>query len=320
MGAYRIGNENLTMPLPFYKIAIVGAGGVGGYFGGKLALAGKDVTFIARGAHLKALQEKGLKVISIQGDFHLPVKATDNPAEIDPVEVVLFCVKSYSTEEAARQCLPLIKPETMLISLQNGVDNEEKLAQILGADKILGGVAYIGAGIKEPGVILHTLSGKFVFGEMQGGISPRIKTLEQFFQAAGLDAKAVEDTQKKLWEKLMWNAAFNGISAATGTTLEEIATHFLGKEWACLIMEEVRQVAAKLGIEIAPESVERYVEGSAKAAGVKTSTLQDLEAGKPLEVEALNGIVVEKGQKLGVPTPYNFGLYAALTMMGKNRE
>jgi 2-dehydropantoate 2-reductase len=305
------------MSLPFYKIAVVGAGGVGGYFGGKLALAGKDVTFIARGEHLKALQNNGLRVISVKGDFHLPVKATDNPAQVGPVEVVLFCVKSYSTEEAARQCLPLMGPETVVISLQNGVDNEEKLAAILGREKILGGVAYIGAGIKEPGVILHTLPGKFAFGELPGGISPRVKELEQFFQAAGVEAKANENIQKALWDKLMWNAAFNGISAATGATLDEIGEEPLGKEWVRKVMEEVRAVAAASGIELVVERMEYFVESSIKSKGVKTSTLQDLEAGKPLEAEALNGMVVKKGQELGVPTPYNFGLYAALSMIDK---
>ncbi len=305
------------MPLPFYKIAVIGAGGVGGYFGGKLALAGKDVTFIARGEHLKALQNNGLKVISVKGDFHLPVKATDNPSEIGPADVVLFCVKSYSTEEAARQCLPLMGPKTAVISLQNGVDNEEKLAAIFGKEKILGGVAYIGAGIKEPGVILHNLSGRFVFGEPAGGLSPRVKTLEQFFKSADLEIEAVEDIQRKLWEKLMWNAAFNGISAVTGTTLDELAEDPWLRKWALEAMEEVRQVAVKKGIEISAEKKERFLEGTRTSKGVKTSTLQDLEAKKPLEVEALNGIIVKEGEKLGISTPYNYCIYAALSIMDK---
>lgn len=305
------------MSLPFYKIAVVGAGGVGGYFGGKLALAGKDVTFIARGEHLKALQNNGLKVISCQGDFHLPVKATHSPAEVGPVEVVLFCVKSYSTEEAARQCLPLMGPKTVVISLQNGVDNEEKLAAILGKEKVLGGVAYIGAGIKEPGVILHTMPGRFTFGELEGGLSPRVKELEEFFKAAGVDAKAHENIRKALWDKLMWNAACNGISAVTGVTLDVLGTNPLLREWARGVMEEVRAVAAQAGVEIAAERVERFLDGCVKSPGIKTSTLQDVEAGKPLEVDALNGVVVKKGKELGVPTPYNFGLYAALSIKNK---
>src|SRR5574337_1199082 len=156
------------------KVAVVGVGAVGGYFGGLLAKGGADVTFIARGKRLEALRAKGLTVKSWKGDFAIPVHATDDPAEVGPVDLVLFCVKSYDTETAIRQALPMVGRESIVLSLQNGIDNEDKIASFVGKEKVLAGVAYIGASILEPGVVCHQESGRIVFGEIDSGLSERV--------------------------------------------------------------------------------------------------------------------------------------------------
>ena len=295
------------------KIAVMGAGAVGGYFGALLHRGGLDVTLIARGRHLEAIKAHGLRIKSIQGDLTVPAKAVGDPSAVGPVDLILFCVKSYDTESAARQCLPIVPESTAILSLQNGVDNEEKIAMVAGGEKVLGGVAYIGAGISEPGVIVHTAEGRIVFGEMHGGISERVRRLEQTFRDAGFPAEVSSNIQAILWGKLCWNAAFNALNTLVGgevrVLLERPETRTLTRQ----VMEEVRAVAIANGVLLSEDLVERLLTWTGTAAGtMKTSTRQDLEAGKRLEVEALNGTVVRKGEAAGVPTPFNFALYALL--------
>lgn len=296
------------------KVAVMGAGAVGGYFGGLLAKGGAEVIFIARCKHLEALRAKGLMVKSFKGDFSLPAKATDDPKEVGQVDLILFCVKSYDTETAIRQALPMVGEETVVLSLQNGVDNEEKLAAIVGEGKVLGGVAYIGSRVPEPGVILHEMGGRIVFGELQGGLSERVLKLKSFFDQRGLEASASPDIKKALWAKLAWNAPFNAINALVGGPVKAIVENPSTLELARRTTEEVMAIATGLGIELPPDLWEKNL-GLARGADIKSSTLQDLEAGKPLEHEALNGIIVKKGAHLGIPTPYNFTLYALLTQL-----
>lgn len=295
------------------KIAVMGAGAVGGYFGGLLAKGGLDVTFIARGKHLEAIKDHGLEIKSSRGDFTVKAKATSDPKEIGPVELILFCVKSYDTEAATRQCLPMMKDHTVILSLQNGVDNEEKIAAIVGERGVLGGVAYIGAGIVEPGVICHNAEGRIVFGEMQGGISDRVKRLEQTFREAGFPAEVSSNIRAILWGKLCWNATFNALNTLVGGEVKILMERPETRTLARQVMEEVRAVAVANGVPLPKDLIERLLKWTDTAAAeMRTSTRQDLEAGKPLEVEALNGVVVRKGQAAGVPTPYNFALYALL--------
>jgi len=204
------------------KVAVMGSGAVGGYFGGLLAKGGADVTFIARGKHLEALRAQGLAVKSVKGDFSLHVKATGDPNEVGPLNLILFCVKSYDTERAMRQALPMVGRETAVLSLQNGIDNEEKIASIIGKEKVLAGVAYIGSSVPEPGVISHEAEGKIVFGEMDGGLSDRVLKLREFFDRCGLPAEASPDIKKALWAKLAWNAPFNAINALAGGLVKAI--------------------------------------------------------------------------------------------------
>ena len=293
-------------------IAIMGAGAVGSYFGGLLAKAGLDVTFIARGAHLKALQEQGLRIKSYKGDFSLPVKATSNPEEVGKVDLVLFCVKAYHTEEAARLCLPMVGPETVIISLQNGVDNEEKIAAIVCPEKVMGGVAYVGVRIAEPGFIEHSMAGRIVFGELDGRVSQRAQEIEGLFQKAGVPAQATTQIRELLWSKLAWNAAFNAISALTRTTVQEIINNPDLKDISRSVMDEVATVAMAHGIALQEEDLEKGLRLPSHGGDFKTSMLQDLEAGKTLELEELNGFVIKKGKEKGISTPYNYTLFALL--------
>ncbi len=291
----------------------MGAGAVGGYFGALLHRGGLDVTLIARGRHLEAIKSRGLQIKSAEGDFTVPAKAVGDPKAVGPVELILFCVKSYETASAARQCLPMVQEGTTILSLQNGVDNEEKIAEVVGEETVLAGVAYIGAAVSEPGVIAHTAEGRIVFGQVHGGISQRVRRLEQTFREAGLPAEISSNIQAILWGKLCWNAAFNAINALVGGEVRDLVERPETRALARGVMEEVRAVAAASGIDLPEEIVDKLLHWTrTAAAGMKTSTRQDLEAGKPLEAEALNGVVIRKGQAAGIPTPLTFALYGLL--------
>lgn len=291
----------------------MGAGAVGGYFGALLHRGGLDVTLIARGRHLEAIKAHGLRIKSTQGDLTVPAKAVGDPRAVGPVDLILFCVKSYDTESAARQCLPIVQESTAILCLQNGVDNEEKIAMVAGGEKVLGGVAYIGAGVSEPGVVVHTAEGRIVFGEMRGGVSERVRCLEQIFRDAGFPAEVSSNIQAILWGKLCWNAAFNALNTLVGGDVRVLVERPETRTLARQAMEEVRAVANANNVPLSADLAERLLTWTDTAAGaMKTSTRQDLEAGKRLEVEALNGAVVRKGEAAGVPTPFNFALYALL--------
>jgi len=291
----------------------MGAGAVGGYFGALLHRGGLDVTLIARGRHLEAIKAHGLRIKSTQGDLTVPAKAVGDPRAVGPVDLILFCVKSYDTESAARQCLPIVQESTVILSLQNGVDNEEKIAMVAGGEKVLGGVAYIGAGVSEPGVVVHTAEGRIVFGEMRGGVSERVRCLEQIFRDAGFPAEVSSNIQAILWGKLCWNAAFNALNTLVGGDVRVLVERPETRTLARQVMEEVRAVANANNVPLSEDLAERLLTWTDTAAGaMKTSTRQDLEAGKRLEVDALNGAVVRKGEAAGVPTPFNFALYALL--------
>jgi 2-dehydropantoate 2-reductase len=295
------------------KVAVMGAGAVGGYFGGLLARGGADVAFIARGRHLEALRSRGLTVMSFKGDFALQVRATDDPHQVGPVDLILFCVKSYDTERAMHQALPMVGDGTVVLSLQNGVDNEEKIASIVGKEKVLAGTTYIGSRLAGPGVIVHEMEGRIAFGELGGGLSERVLALKAFFDRCGLPAEASADVRRALWAKLAWNAPFNGINALIGGQVRAIVEHPQTLELARRVTEEVIAVANAEGVPLIVEEVwERNLRFS-RRADIKTSMRQDLEAGRPLEHEALHGVIVKRGSEHGIPTPHTFALYALLS-------
>jgi len=297
------------------KVAVMGAGAVGGYFGGLLADGGADVTFIARGKRLETLRTKDLTVKSWKGDFSIRVNASDDPEDVGPVDLVLFCVKSYDTESAIRQTLPMIGPQTNVLSLQNGIDNEDKIASVIGMGKVVAGVAYIGASAPEPGLILHRESGKIVFGELDGSVGERVTGLKAFFDRHGLPADISPAMTTVLWTKLAWNAPFNAINTLVGGPVKAIIENPHTLELARLVTAEVVAVANASGLRIVfEEAWERNVEFS-RRYDVKTSMRQDYEAGKPLEHDALNGVIITKAATCGLQAPYNFALYALLSRL-----
>jgi 2-dehydropantoate 2-reductase len=296
------------------RIAVMGSGGVGGYFGGQLVRAGEDVTFIARGDHLAALRTSGLTVRSrITGDFTLPVSATDDIATIGPVDLVLLCVKTYDLEAAAARLPPLIEPGTMVLPLQNGIDASERLAHILGPAPVLGGVTYVIATRVSPGTIVHLGLNKIVLGEYPSGVSQRTERVRDTLQGAGVTVELRSDIQVPLWEKFVVLAATGGAMAMTRLPKGPI---FDSPETSALlraVIEEAVTVGLALGIPLPADCVERnwsIFAGIDRSA--RGSMSHDLLAGRRLELEALNGTVVRLGRQAGVPTPLNFAVYAAL--------
>jgi 2-dehydropantoate 2-reductase len=304
------------------RIAVVGAGGVGGGFGVALAKAGADVTFIARGAHLAAMKRQGLKVLSPRGDIHLvPTQATDSPSEIGKVDFVLFCVKLWDVESAGAHIKPLIGPETAVIPLQNGVDAAERLIPILGANAVMGGVAQISAAITGPGLIQQV--GTFmrmVFGELDGKRSARGEQFLAQCQKAGFDATLSDQILTDLWMKFILLAAN---ASAVALARQPIGTLRDDPEIRLVLIaayREVMEVGRAHGVALPPDAVETVLALTDHLPPPqKPSMALDLERGNRLELPWLGGKVVELGKKVGVATPTHSLMYAMLKpyAMGK---
>ncbi len=296
------------------RVLIVGAGGVGGYFGAKLARAGTAVTFLARGAHLEAMRRDGLRIRSaVEGEWVAKTDAVADVAGQPIADVVLFCVKSFDTESAAAAIRPVIGPDTAVVSLQNGVDNEETLDRVLGAGHAVGGVAYVFATIESPGVIAHRLGGRVVFGELDGRASPRLERLRAAFAAASVPADLVTDIRRALWEKYLMISAQAGMTGITRAPIGAIRA--VPESWRMyrLIVEELAAIARASGVPLGPETVESVMTTAAGLAPEALSSLHhDLVQGRRLELEALHGHAIRLGQHLGVPTPTVLAVYAAL--------
>jgi 2-dehydropantoate 2-reductase len=297
------------------RVAVVGTGGTGGYFGGLLARAGEDVTFIARSKHLEAIREHGLTVKSrLVGDFTLRVPATSDTKHIGPVDLILFCVKAYDNATAIELLPPLVGSETMVLSLQNGVDNEEQIAQAIGDRPVVGAVSFVTCMIEAPGIVAQTAGlGKIIMGELAGGISPRLEHLRDAFERAQIVAQVHQDIKTAIWEKFLFICGFSGVTALTrlpiGTIIETPQTYMLLKG----VMEEVYEVARAHGIAVAEGCVEQSVSTLARWEPWGHGSLYfDLANSKHLELDALNGAVVRLGEQHGVPTPLNFAIYASL--------
>jgi 2-dehydropantoate 2-reductase len=300
------------------RIAVMGTGAVGGYFGAKLAAAGHDVQFIARGKHLAALCRDGLRVKSPAGDLH--IRNAIFSADAGPggcADFVLFCVKSYDTEIAAATLRPIVGPSTAVLSLQNGVDNADKLAARFGDRCTLAGVVYVGAQVVAPGVIEHSTGGKIIFGARTGGDSEAAKIAEQILGAAGIPCERSAEIQMAQWRKLLWNAPFCAISCLTRATVKDIVESDSLTELAVNCMDEVKQAAAGRAIDLSRQHFSETLSFSKTLGAFKPSMLQDLEAGKPLEYEAFNGIVVKLLSNAGKDAPVNRVFYGALGYLDK---
>lgn len=297
------------------RIAVVGAGGVGGGFGAALAKAGADVTFVARGTHLAAMKRDGLKVLSPRGDTHLvPTQATDNPADIGPVDVVLFCVKLWDVESAGEAIKPLVGAQTAVIPLQNGIDAADRLIPILGEKAVMGGVAQISASIAAPGVIQQV--GTFmriVFGELDGTRSKRAGDFLALCHKAGFDATLSEQIVTELWMKFVLLATNAGITAATRQPIGKLREDPDIGPVMNDAFEEVIAVARAKGVPLPADALTKVQDfvGHAPPA-MKASMALDLERGNRLELPWLGGKVVELGRQFGVPTPTHGMMYAML--------
>jgi 2-dehydropantoate 2-reductase len=296
------------------RIAIVGSGGVGGYFGGRLAASGADVTFLARGAHLDALRARGLRITSPKGDLHLPrVKAAGDTSEIGPVDIVLFAVKLYDTDSAVSALPPLIGPGTAVIPLQNGVDSVATLIEAVGREHTAGGTCYVSAVIAEPGVIRHTAMDHLIFGELDRTRSPRLLALREACLPAGFQSTLSDDITLDIWNKFVRLSVLSGVTTAARSPLGVIRDE---PELWTLLKEAVREamaVARANGIAVPESTVDDVAKAyAALPPQTKSSMLEDLERGRRIELPWLSGAVVRIGQEVGVPTPTHAFINAVL--------
>lgn len=298
------------------KVGVMGTGATGGYFGGLLALAGVNAHFVARGKHYRAILEDGLQIVSNQETYHALIHVTPEPDEIGPVDLLLFCVKSYDTEYAARIIEPMVVQDTVIMSLQNGIDNIDKLIQLYGQDKVIAGTAFIEASIASPGVIAHMgRPGRIVFGEITGERTKRAETILELFRGAGIDGELSDDIQRVLWEKFLFICAVHGVSTLSRAPLGLVLGIPESRELVVGVMREVEALARRRGVALPEDAVDeamRLAEGY--RSNFKPSMLRDLEWRRSIEIEALNGMVVKMGKECGLETPFNHTIYACLKL------
>lgn len=297
------------------RIAVFGAGGVGGYFGGRLAQASEDVIFIARGAHLQAIRANGLRVDSLKGDFRVsPAHATDDPGQLGEVDAVLVAVKAWQVPEAAQAIRPMIGPQTCAVPLGNGVDAPGQLAAVLGREHVLGGLCQISTFIAGPGWIRHVgLEPKIVFGELDGGLSPRVERLRQAFTQAGVLVDVPADIHAAMWGKFLFITAVSGVGAVSrapiGVTRSLPGTRQLLEQ----AMQEVLAVAISRQVRLEEDIVARTLASiDAMQPGVIPSMQRDITEGRPSELEAQTGAVVRLAQEVGIPAPLSTWIYHSL--------
>jgi 2-dehydropantoate 2-reductase len=307
------------------RIAAMAAGAVGGYFGARMAAAGHDVFFIARGAHRDAIQKSGLKIESVHGDLHLPKpNVTDDPAKVGPVDIVLFAVKLWDTETAAAAARPLLGPDSRLITFQNGVDSVDRLSAILGAERVVGGAAYIATTIASPGVIKHTSQFATIrFGRADKKPDEKLKAFVDAGKAAKLDIDLSADIQRELWQKFIFLTAMAGSTAALRSPIGPIAADPELRDFFRALMDEAFAVGKAKGVPLDPAFLDdrmNFVTGKIEP-GMRASMAHDLERGNRLELDWLAGKVRALGREFGLPTPASDTVYTVLKLhrMGKGQ-
>lgn len=295
-------------------IAVMGSGGVGGYFGGLLARAGHNVTFIARGPHLEAIRRNGLRVISANdGEFTVPGQATDQPGDIGHQELVIFTVKMYHNEEAIQAIAPMVGPDTIVLTLQNGIDNGERLTEVYGSDRVMIGSAYLEGRISEPGVVSQGGPGAASFGERTLGITDRGNRLLEVFVGAGWRVELLENMTGMLWKKFAYLSGSAGVCAASGCMYGELRSVPETRAAIQAAIAEALAVGEASGAPLEPDSLEWSMNAldNFPATGM-ASLAKDFAEGRPVELEGLTGTVIRMGAEYGVPTPVNNALYAVL--------
>jgi 2-dehydropantoate 2-reductase len=297
-------------------VLVHGTGAVGGYFGALLAEGGHDVTFVARGANLAALRAGGLRVLrgAAAPDIHVqPVRAVERPAEAPRADLVLVCVKSYDTPAAAESLRPVVDPETIILSIQNGIENEAILAAALGLPPLLIGLTRIGVELTAPATVLYSGRGEILFGEPDGSESPRARRLADALTAAGVPHQLRRDVLVVAWEKLAWNAGFNAVTTLTDSTVREVLEHPTTRDLVVRAMEEVDAVAAAHGIPVRRRRTQTVLDDSINGLpDFPTSMLQDRRRHRRLEHDAITGAVVRAATRVGVAVPTNRTLLALL--------
>ncbi|MCA9772599.1 MAG: 2-dehydropantoate 2-reductase [Myxococcales bacterium] len=294
-------------------IRILGPGGVGGYYGGRLArLEDLTVDFVGRGEHARAIAAKGLRVRSWRGDFHVRVTIHERIPADGAADLLLVAVKSTSLEPTLPELAATLSPRGVVLPLLNGLDAEERIAAHVGRARVLGGMAFIGSGIVEPGVVEHVAHGAVGIGELEGPPTPRIETVQALFERAGIEARAVADLKTAKWIKLAWNDVFNPTTALTGLPVGGILGAPGLREIAHALFSETQAVAAAEGVKISEDIRARYLGGLPDLDAYRPSMLQDAQAGKPMEVDAILGALIERADRLGIAVPVNRTLYALL--------
>ncbi len=323
------------------KIAIIGAGAIGGYIGAKLALAGEDVTFLVRGANLEAIHSRGIKLIMQDGSEHVAgkVKATSDYAEAGPQDLVILAVKAHQVIGVVDEVPKLLGPETVVVPMQNGipywyfyrhggdldgrvvhsVDPHGRIATMIPAKRVIGCVVYPASELIAPGVIQHVEGDRFPVGEPDGSTSVRVTHVSECFIRAGFKAPVLDNIRAEIWLKLWGNLTFNPISALARSTLIDICQYPLSRDLAAAMMTEAQAVANRLGITFRL-SLEKRIAGAERVGRHKTSMLQDVEAGRAPEVDALVGSVVELARLTETPTPHIDAVYALTKLLAKTME
>jgi 2-dehydropantoate 2-reductase len=303
------------------RIGVFGTGAVGGYFGGRLAEAGEDVVFLARGAHLKAIVERGLRVSSIRGDFTIqPAHAVEQPSEAGPVDVVLLGVKAWQVPEAARALGPMLGPETFVVPLQNGVEAPGQLAEVLGRERALGGICRVLSAIKEPGYIEQSGVDPYIaFGELDGSLSARAERLREVFgRARGVTAEIPPDIVAAMWTKFLFISALSGVGAITRSTAGVIRAKPETRRLLIQALEEARAVALAYRVRLSADVVNQVMQLIDDLPEQGTASMQrDIAAGRPSELSSQSGAVVRLGQAVGVPVPVHTLIYQSLLPLEK---
>ncbi len=319
------------------KIGIVGAGAIGGYMGVKLALAGEEVTLIARGVNLEAIRQNGMKLIMNDGTEHVAKHARAATMENAGIQdVVILTLKAHQIAPIALELRAVFGPDTIVVTTQNGipwwyfqkhggefegraiaaVDPDGIVAERIEVERLIGCIVYPAAELVAPGVVRHIEGHRFPVGELDGTETPRVKMIAEMFTRAGFKSPVLKDIRSEIWLKLWGNLSFNPISALTHATLEQICRFPLSRSLAAAMMTEAQAIANKLGIQFRV-SLEKRIAGAEKVGAHKTSMLQDIEAGKPVEIDALVGAVVELGQLTKTPTPHIDAVYACVSLLAK---
>jgi 2-dehydropantoate 2-reductase len=319
------------------KFLIAGAGAIGAYVGACMARAGIDVTLFARGPHLKAMQEHGVRIRSQEGDFEARPRMIGSLEEAGPMDVLILGVKAHSLPQLAPQLKPVLGPETTVVSTQNGIpwwyfqgiggpweglrleriDPEGVISAAIEARRVVGSIVYFSTEISEPGVIEHTEGNRISLGEPDGTRSDRCRRIAEALVASGLRCPITTHIREEIWVKILGNASFNPVSALTRATLVQMVRDPGTAELIRNIMLEVESVSRKLGLEL-PVSIEQRMAGAEKVGEHKTSMLQDVEAGRPMELEALVGSVVELGERLGLALPHTRMVYSCAKLLNRN--